>query len=65
MHLAYCESLLACEHVDEASRAIAEAHAWLCSRAANIDDASLQESFLNNVPEHARIKQLAREHLPA
>jgi tetratricopeptide (TPR) repeat protein len=65
IHLAYCEALLANGCVAQAQAAMQSAHSWLSERAALLDDLAMRESFLTNVPEHARIMQLAREHLSA
>jgi len=59
----HVECLLASERKAEAQKALAEAHAWLKARAAKIDDATLRSSFLTQVPEHARILELAASWL--
>ena len=63
--VARAESLLACGRTDEAREAIAEAHAWLLSRASRIEDPHDRESLLTRVPENARIVQLAAQWLSA
>ncbi len=46
--------------VDGARAALATAHASILRDAQQIRDEELRRSFLNNVPEHARILALAR-----
>jgi hypothetical protein len=62
MRATYCEALLASGRTADARAAIQEAHGWLSGCAAKLEDPALRESFLTNVPEHARILGLAREH---
>jgi tetratricopeptide (TPR) repeat protein len=63
VRMMHVESLLACGRAHEARAAIAEARTWLHERADKIDDAALQRSFLTNIPENARLLQLASEWL--
>jgi tetratricopeptide (TPR) repeat protein/predicted Ser/Thr protein kinase len=58
---AHVEALLAAEGAAAARRAAAEALAWLRDRAAGIEDPALRESFLDRVPQNARIAALAKE----
>lgn len=48
-------------HLDQARRDLAEARAVLKRRAAKIADSAARECFLRDVPEHARLTQLAHE----
>jgi hypothetical protein len=69
---AYCEAFVRLVHAQaldargergEAARVIAAARDRLLQRAANIDDAPLRRSFLENVPENARTLELAARWL--
>lgn len=61
LRLVYAEALEACRKHDAAKIAIAEAHAWLQSIAAKIDDERFRTSFFENVPENRRILELAAQ----
>jgi tetratricopeptide (TPR) repeat protein len=57
----HAEALYASGKVDEARSVIAKAHATLVTRAAKIDDAALRKSFLERVPDNARVIARAAE----
>lgn len=59
--LVHAEALRATGRVEQAREAIAAARARLLERAARIDDPVWRQSFLENVPEHARTLALAGE----
>jgi hypothetical protein len=59
VRLAYVESLLACERVDDARRELRDAVGWVQARADSIEDASLRASFLTVPPENRRLLGLA------
>jgi tetratricopeptide (TPR) repeat protein len=61
IRLTWAEALAAAGRADEALAAIVEAQRNLEERAASVDDEELRGSFLNEVPENARIIRLARE----
>jgi hypothetical protein len=61
IRLAHAEALLAVGDADGAAAALAEARARLLDRAGKIADAGLRRSFLERVPENARILALAAE----
>ena len=61
--LTHVESLVSCGLLQEASSALADAHVWLHERAAMIEDEGLRHSFLNQVPENARILMLGAQEL--
>jgi tetratricopeptide (TPR) repeat protein len=66
MRSAYIDALFACGQSDEAKAALREAHDWLRKQAEKIDEPSLQQSFLENVPENRHILQLAAQwQMPA
>ncbi len=58
IEVCYLESLLAADDA-HARAALDDAMRWLHGEADKIDDPSLRTSFLENVPEHARIRALA------
>ena len=64
MRATYLEVLFACEQGDRAQKALAEAVKWLHERAEKIDDPALRHSFLTNVPDNARVLELAARFLP-
>jgi len=49
----------ATNRVEEARATIADAREWLLARAARIQDAELQKSFFEGIPEHAEIMALS------
>jgi tetratricopeptide (TPR) repeat protein len=57
--VSYVESLLATGDHPAARRALDEAEQWLAARAAKIDDPALRSCFLDDVPEHRRIRELS------
>jgi serine/threonine protein kinase/tetratricopeptide (TPR) repeat protein len=57
LHLAYIEALLA--NGRDAKSAIVRAHTFVLKRAAMVKDDTWRKCFLENVPEHARILELA------
>ncbi|MDB4973490.1 MAG: Serine/threonine protein kinase [Myxococcaceae bacterium] len=59
IEVSYIESLLAAGEQEAAASALAEAQRWLEAQAAKIDEPTLRRGFLQQVPEHARIFQLA------
>ena len=59
VRLAYAEALLASGHRADAVFVLADAMAWLQSRAQTLDDFNLRTSFLERIPEHRRIRELA------
>jgi hypothetical protein len=61
VRLAHAACLQATGALSEARTAAAEAHAWLLGCAAKIDDEELRRSFLERVPDHARLLALAAE----
>jgi hypothetical protein len=61
LRLAHAEALLATGDVGRAAAALAEARAGLLARAGKIADAELRRSFLDRLPENARILALAEE----
>jgi TPR repeat protein len=60
IRLVFAEALHATGDVDGARAALSAAHASILRDAKTIRDITIQRSFLNNVPEHARILELAR-----
>ena len=63
IRLARAEALHAAGALDAAHAAIAEARAWLHAVAAKISDPAFRASFLEAVPENARIIALAQAWL--
>ncbi|WP_437877924.1 protein kinase domain-containing protein [Sorangium sp. So ce513] len=63
LDLVRAEALEACGARDEARAAIAAARDRLLKRAGRIANPAWRASFLENVPEHARIQALARAWL--
>jgi tetratricopeptide (TPR) repeat protein len=59
--LTYAEALHACGDVEAARAQIAEARRHIEARALKINDLEWRRSFLEEVPENARILQRARE----
>jgi hypothetical protein len=60
VRLVHAEALAAAGDRPGAQAAIATAQARLLERAAKIGDATWRDSFLANVPEHARTRELCR-----
>jgi hypothetical protein len=63
VRLARAEALHAIGALDAARAAIGEARTWLHAVAAKIQDPAYRASFLEAVPENARILALARAWL--
>ena len=61
VRLAYAEALAASGNSSEAARVTSEATAWLHGRAQTLDDATMRPAFLERIPEHRRILELAAE----
>jgi tetratricopeptide (TPR) repeat protein len=61
IRLTYAEALAAAGREAEAEKAITAAEAALMARAARFHDPRWRDSFLDNVPEHARTRELARQ----
>ena len=59
IRLAFVESLEATGQAERARAALVAARAWLLERAGRISDERFRQSFLENVPEHARTLALA------
>jgi tetratricopeptide (TPR) repeat protein len=59
VRIVWIEALFAVERAEEARSALAEADAMLAARAAKLADPSHRRAFLHNIPEHARIVELA------
>jgi tetratricopeptide (TPR) repeat protein len=59
IRLGWIECLLANQQHDQAQAALREALAWLMARAEHIDDPALRTTFLEQIPEHARLRALA------
>ncbi|WP_437486660.1 protein kinase [Sorangium sp. So ce1014] len=59
VHLAWAEALHACGDVGAARAALAAARDQLCAEADAIECPALRRSFLEAVPEHARVLALA------
>ena len=57
--LVHAETLFAAGQDARASAALAAARERLLDRAARVDDPELRDSFLQRIPENARILQLA------
>jgi eukaryotic-like serine/threonine-protein kinase len=65
IRLIHAEVLLASGHHSAARAALAAARAHVLSNAERIHDDHWRRSYLENIPENARILELARAHLPA
>jgi hypothetical protein len=63
IRLAHAEALQAIGDAGRAAAALADARKGLLARAEKIADADLRRSFLERVPENARILALAEELL--
>ena len=61
VRLAYVEALVAAGHRVDAGLVLADAMAWLQCRAQTFDDFNLRTSFLECIPEHRRIVELAAD----
>ncbi|WP_437721810.1 serine/threonine-protein kinase [Sorangium sp. So ce861] len=61
VHLAWAEALHACGDVSAARAALTAARDQLHAEAGAIESPELRRSFLEAVPEHARIRALAEE----
>jgi hypothetical protein len=60
IRLTHAEALYAVGRLDDARAVLEAAHALILERALKIRDAALRASFLERVPENARIVELAR-----
>jgi tetratricopeptide (TPR) repeat protein len=60
LRLAHAEALHATGDPMGGRQAMAEAYAWLCRQAEQIDNPAWRQSFLDRVAEHRRIAELAR-----
>jgi tetratricopeptide (TPR) repeat protein len=60
VRLVYAEALVAAGDHEEARREIADTHRDLQERAARIHDEATRQTFLEQIPEHARVAVLAR-----
>jgi tetratricopeptide (TPR) repeat protein len=60
LRMAHAEALHATGARDRARVAMAEAHAWLCAQAMQIENPDWRQTFLDRVAEHQRIAELAR-----
>jgi tetratricopeptide (TPR) repeat protein len=60
IRLVFAEALHAVGDIDGARAALSTAYAFILRDAQTIRDDEMRQSFLNNVPEHARILELAR-----
>jgi len=61
VRLAYAEALAASGNWFEAKRVISDAMDWLHRRAETLDDPTMRPGFLERIPEHRRIRELAAE----
>jgi hypothetical protein len=61
IRVAHIESLRAARHDADLALAVHEAREWLLARAGKIADAGLRETFLTQIPEHARIVALGAD----
>ena len=61
VRLAYAEALAASENRGEAMGVIAQAMLWLQCRVQTLDDPEMRLSFLERIPEHRRLRELAAE----
>ena len=61
VRLAYAEALLGSARRCEAVKVVAEALAWLHRSAQTLDDSKMRASFLERIPEHRRLGELAAE----
>jgi hypothetical protein len=59
IRLSYALALRALDHTERARKAILDARGRLLQRADRIGDPGWRESFLENIPEHARTLQMA------
>jgi eukaryotic-like serine/threonine-protein kinase len=62
IRLVHVEALLAAGESDQARAALVEAHTRVRERASRLADPAWRASFLERVPENARLLVLAREH---
>jgi tetratricopeptide (TPR) repeat protein len=60
LRLVHAEALHATGDYEGGRQAMAEAYAWLCRQAEQIDNPAWRQSFLDRVAEHRRIAELAR-----
>jgi len=61
VRLAYAEALVASGNRGEATGVIAQAMLWLQRRLQTLDDPKIRLSFLERIPEHRRLRELAAD----
>ena len=61
VRLAQAEALVAAGRCHEAVVVVSEAMLWLQRRAQTLDDPAMRLSFLDRIPEHRRLRELAAE----
>ncbi len=61
VRLAYAEALATYGKRAQAEEIVSEAMAWLHRRAETLDDPTMRPAFLQRIPEHRRIRELAAE----
>jgi tetratricopeptide (TPR) repeat protein len=61
VRLAYAEALAASGNRCEAERVTSDAMLWLQRRSETLDNPTMQSAFLERIPEHRRILELASE----
>jgi tetratricopeptide (TPR) repeat protein len=61
VRLAYAEALAAGGNRPEAERVTSDTMLWLRRRAETLDDPAMRPAFLERIPEHRRIRELASE----
>ena len=61
VRLAYAEALAASGNRPDAERVTSDAMLWLQRRVETLDDLAMRPAFLERVPEHRRIRELASE----
>lgn len=61
VRLAYAEAFAAGGNRPEAERVTSDAMLWLQRRAETIDDPAMRPAFLERIPEHRRMRELASE----
>jgi tetratricopeptide (TPR) repeat protein len=61
VRLAYAEALAASGSRSKAMRILTDAMDWMHRRALTLDDPAMRPAFLERIPEHRRIRELAAE----
>ena len=61
VHLVYAEALAASGDRNEAERVALDAVRWLHRQCETLDDPTMRPEFLERIPEHRRIIELAAE----